>query len=99
MQDKEKMTSENNLTSSSQEVILYQEYTVGERKIKLYNTNRAERLEEETQEEYQIRQKLNKMIEKGKLKGGLWWDSSRWGTQTEAKLKHLKSLKPKTEEV
>jgi hypothetical protein len=72
--------------------------------IKLYNTDIRERLEEETYEEYKIRQKLNTIMSKAKLKGGLWWDSSRWGTMTQEKLNHImaQSIKPetlKTEEV
>jgi len=81
------------------EIVQYQEYKISEEKtIKLYNTNSRTRLEEETYEEYKIRQHFNKVVEKARLKGGLWWDSRRWGSFSQAKLNEIiaEKLKPET---
>lgn len=86
MSTREKTNSENTSTSQ-EEIIQYQEYQVGEKKIKLYNTNKAYRLPEETFEEYKLRQKFNKNMTNHKLKPKLWWDSKRWGTMTPESLK------------
>lgn len=71
-------------------MILYKEYEIGkDKKIKLYNTDSSARLEPETFEEYTIRRKFNKMVEKAKLKGNQWWDSRRWGNYTKEKHEQL----------
>lgn len=49
--------------------------------LRLFNTNKSERLPEETYTEYKIRQKLNKQQEKSKKKNKtIVWDSTIQGT-------------------
>jgi hypothetical protein len=97
MQENKREDLESTL-NPDQNVILYKEYTVGEKTIKLYNTDSRERLDVETYEEYKIRQKLNNILNRAKLQGGLWWDSARWGTQTKQKLDSMMTtlLQPET---
>ncbi len=53
----------------------------------MYNTNVPQRLEEETYEEYKTRQKFNKIVEKQKKQGHLYWNSYYYGEATPEKIK------------
>jgi len=72
--------------------IQYQVLEVDGEPFKLFNTDRPERLEEESFKEYKIRRRFLNQIKKQSLKGEQIWNSKRFGMYTEAKAKLLEQL-------
>ena len=52
------------------------------------------RKEEEPFEEYQLKRKLNQLVEKQKLKGRLFWDSHKLGTYKKTQQERNKKIRP-----
>jgi len=57
------------------------------KKVKLYDTLAAHRLDTETHEEYRIRRRVNSNAIKKYLKGNMFWNSLYMGTLENEKLK------------
>lgn len=72
--------------------IPYRILNVDEKEFKLFNTDRAYRLPEESFEEYKVRRRFNNQVKKLKLKGEIVWPSHKWGAFTQAKAEYIKQL-------